>query len=610
MIETQLDSFFEGTATNLGEWMGGRLVDGGAEFAVWAPNAASVLVRGEFSGPEGIALENRQGVWTGTVDGLEAGTRYHFVVRTPDGRELEKIDPFALRFADPSAADAVLWDSSYAWGDDRWMRQRAKRQSLDAPISVYEVHAGSWKRFGAKGPDYRRIARPLADYCQRLNFTHVEFLPLTEHPFYGSWGYQSLGYFAPTGRYGDPDDLKYLVDTLHQAGIGVFLDWVPSHFPMDPHGLASFDGTPLFEHGDPKRGYHPDWKSAIFDYGRPEVRSFLISSALHWLREFHVDGLRVDAVASMLYLDYSRNEGEWEPNRDGGRENLEAIEFIRQFNETVHHLHPDVLTIAEESTAWPGVSHSAKAGGLGFSMKWDMGWMHDSLEYFGRDPVHRQYHHNDITFRAMYQFRENFMLALSHDEVVHAKGSLYRKMAGNPHQKLANLRLLLAYMMMAPGKKLLFMGSEFAQDPEWDHDGELNWEQLRDRGHKGIRKLVKDLNEIYTSEPFLGATDFDSSGFRWSVVDDSDNSVFAFVRERGTERVLCALNCTPVGRWTYNVPVDNGESWDILVNTDRRRYGGTGKFRKRVLHPHQSRSGGWEIELNLPPLAAVILLQR
>jgi 1,4-alpha-glucan branching enzyme len=492
---------------------------------------------------------------------------------------VDKADPFAFLQEEPPRTASVVWDLSYEWGDHEWMAARRQRNTLDKPISVYEVHLGSWRRVpeeGGRWLTYRELAPLLAEYVKEMGFTHVEFLPVTEHPFYGSWGYQVTGFYAPTRRYGTPQDLMYLIDHLHQHGIGVILDWVPAHFPTDEHGLGYFDGTHLYEHSDPRQGFHPDWGSAIFNYGRNEVRSFLISNALFWLDRYHVDGLRVDAVASMLYLDYSRKEGEWVPNRFGGRENLEAIDFLRRFNEEVYRNYPDVQTVAEESTAWPMVSRPTYVGGLGFGLKWDMGWMHDTLHYLSRDPIHRHYHQNEITFRMLYAFTENYLLPLSHDEVVHGKGALLSKMPGDYWQKFANLRLLFGYQFGMAGKKLLFMGGEFGQWNEWHHDTSLDWNLLDYPLHAGLRRWVLDLNRVYRAEPALHECDCDAAGFEWVDCNDADSSTMSFLRRGRDPRasVLVVCNFTPVVRRNYRVGVPHGGFWKELLNSDAWDYGG------------------------------------
>jgi 1,4-alpha-glucan branching enzyme len=591
LSEDDIYLFNEGTHGRLAEKLGAhQVVDGetaGTYFAVWAPNAERVSVVGDFNEwdreAHPLRPRGRSGIWEGFVPDVGKGHLYKFHVASRHrGHRVDKADPFALYNEVPPRTASVVWDLEYGWGDDEWMRERGARQRLDAPMCIYEVHLGSWMRApdeGNRSLSYRELAPRLADYVARLGFTHVEFLPVMEHPFYGSWGYQTTGYFAPTSRYGTPQDFMYLVDHLHRAGIGVILDWVPSHFPTDQHGLGFFDGTHLFEHADPRKGFHPDWKSYVFNYGRSEVRSFLISSALHWLSAYHADGLRVDAVASMLYLDYSRAEGEWIPNQYGGRENLEAIDFLRRLNEDVYRAHPDVQTIAEESTAWPMVSRPTYLGGLGFGMKWDMGWMHDTLEYMSHQPVHRKYHHNNLTFRQLYAASENFVLPLSHDEVVHGKGSLLGKMPGDDWQRFANLRLLLGYMCAQSGKKLLFMGGEFGQWREWNHDESLDWHLLDHGPHAGLQRWVRDLNTFYRGEPGLHETDADPAGFEWVDANDNEASVITFLRKaRSTgNMLLVACNFTPVPRDNYRVGVPRGGHWREALNSDAPLYGGSGQ---------------------------------
>ncbi|HLE80246.1 MAG TPA: 1,4-alpha-glucan branching protein GlgB, partial [Dehalococcoidia bacterium] len=499
-----------------------------------------------------------------------------------------------------------------AWGDQGWMGDRSRRNGLSAPLAVYEVHIGSWKRSPEEGHrllTYRELAPELVDYVQRMGFTHVEFLPVMEHPFYGSWGYQTTGYFAPTSRYGTPQDFMYLVDYLHQHDIGVILDWVPSHFPTDEHSLGYFDGTHLYEHSLPEKGFHPDWGSFIFNYGRHEVRSFLLSSALFWLGRYHADGLRVDAVASMLYLDYSRKAGEWMPNQYGGRENLEAIDFLRRFNTDVFKNHPDVQTIAEESTAWPAVSRPIYVGGLGFGLKWDMGWMHDTLEYITREPIHRRFHQNQLTFRMIYAFHENFVLPLSHDEVVHGKGSLLGKMPGDDWQKFANLRLLLGYMYAQSGKKLLFMGGEIGQRREWEHDEGLDWYLLQDAPHAGVQRWIQDLNRCYRGEPALHELDTDPAGFEWIDAGDAESSIICFLRKGHSshDTVLVVCNFTPVPRHNYRVGVPRGGSWSELMNSDAHEYGGSGQgnFGGVQAAPVRFHGRPYSLTITLPPLGVV-----
>ncbi|HZD18778.1 MAG TPA: 1,4-alpha-glucan branching protein GlgB, partial [Actinomycetota bacterium] len=530
------------------------------------------------------------------------------------GHAVDKADPYAVHAETPPRTGSIVWPLDHDWGDGAWMEARGERQRLDAPVSIYEVHLGSWRRVPEQEDrplSYREIAEPLADHAERLGFTHVEFLPLMEHPFYGSWGYQTTGYFAPTSRYGTPQDLMHLIDHLHRRGIGVILDWVPSHFPNDEHGLAFFDGTHLYEHADPRLGFHPDWKSAVFNYGRNEVRSFLISSALHWLSTYHVDGLRVDAVASMLYRDYSREEGEWIPNEFGGRENLEAIDFLRQLNHEIYRVHPDVQTYAEESTAWPMVSRPTYIGGLGFGFKWDMGWMHDTLQYFSRDPIHRKHHHNELTFRALYAGSENYVLPLSHDEVVHGKGSLVSKMPGDEWQKMANLRALFGYMYAQPGKKLIFQGGEIAQWREWNHDGSVDWHLLQGRFHSGMKRWLSDLNRMYAAEPALHERDGDPSGFEWIDANDNDGSVLSFIRKAASndDQILVACNFTPIVRHNYLIGVPREGAWEELLNSDADAYAGSGSGNMGRVEALPVSMHGRPVALNLtlPPLGVVFL---
>src|SRR5690554_273809 len=613
----------EGSHFRLYEKMGSHLApDGeGTYFAVWAPNAEGVSVIGDWNGwdPDADPLRpvGSSGVWAAFVPAARAAHAYKYRIRN-GSYQVDKADPFAFHHETPPRTASKIWDLSYEWDDEECMRTRGTRNRLTDPISVYEVHLGSWRR-DPSDPQrfltYRELAPQLAEYVSSLGFTHVEFLPVMEHPFYGSWGYQTTGYFAPTSRYGTPQDFMYLIDTLHQAGIGVILDWVPSHFPTDEHGLGYFDGTHLFEHADPRQGFHPDWKSSIFNYGRAEVPAFLISSALFWLDRYHVDGLRVDAVASMLYLDYSRKEGEWIPNRFGGRENLEAIEFLRRLNETAYGEYPEIQTIAEESTAWPMVSRPLYLGGLGFGMKWDMGWMHDTLQYFSRDPMFRAYHHNELTFRMVYAFTESFMLPLSHDEVVHGKGSMIRKMPGDQWQQFANLRLLYAYMWTQPGKKLLFMGSEFAQWSEWNHDSGLEWKLIDFHTHGGLQRLVADLNRLYREEPALHELDTDPAGFEWVDANDNVHSVLTYLRKSSDgDTLLVALNFTPEPRHAYRVGVPHSGRWDEVLNTDARIYGGSGQGNLGGVEtgplpvPHHGRPDS--IDIVIPPLGAVVFKHR
>ena len=625
--------FNEGTHSHLYEKLGAHPVTvdrvSGTYFAVWAPDARQVSVVGDFNGWDPLAhplrVKESSGIWEGFVPAAGPGTVYKFhIVSRHRGYQVDKSDPFAFFCETPPRTASIVWDLSHSWQDDEWMRGRGDRNALASPISTYEVHLGSWMRApaassgdGGHGNDrpgfltYRDLAPRLAEYCTRLGFTHVEFLPMMEHPFYGSWGYQTTGYFAPTSRYGTPQEFMELIDTLHGAGIAVILDWVPSHFPSDEHGLGFFDGTHLYEHADPRLGFHPDWKSFIFNYGRNEVRSFLLSSAMHWLSTYHADGLRVDAVASMLYLDYSRKEGEWLPNRYGGRENLEAIEFLRQLNTTVYGEHPDVQTVAEESTAWPMVSRPTYLGGLGFGMKWDMGWMHDTLQYMSHDPIHRKFHHNELTFRQIYAFTENFALPLSHDEVVYGKGSLLGKMPGDEWQRLANLRLLFGYMWAQTGKKLLFMGGEFGQWREWNHEESLDWHLVEQPAHGGVQRWVEDLNGLYRSKRAMHELESDTAGFEWIDANDSAQSVLTFLRKGRSEEdvILVACNFTPVPRPNYLVGVPQGGTWKEVLNSDASVYGGSGWGNLGGMEslPISVHGRPRAINLTLPPLACVFL---
>ncbi len=621
LTEDDLYLFNEGSHSRLYGKLGAHPLtaggEGGTWFAVWAPDAEQVSVMGDFNhwnrGSHPLRPRGQSGIWEGFVPGVGQGMSYKYhVVSRYNGYRVDKADPFAFHNELPPRTASVVWDLGYTWGDREWMAKRRSHNALTAPIAIYEVHLGSWIRAPEEQHrplTYRELASRLAEYVQRTGFTHVEFLPVMEHPFYGSWGYQTTGYFAPTSRYGTPQDFMYLIDLLHQHGIGVILDWVPSHFPTDEHGLGYFDGTHLYEHGDPRQGLHPDWDTFVFNYGRNEVRSFLMSSALFWLDTYHADGLRVDAVASMLYLDYSRKEGEWIPNRYGGRENLEAIAFLRRLNEEVYRSHPDILSVAEESTAWPMVSRPTYVGGLGFGMKWDMGWMHDTLEYMSKDPVHRKYHHNALTFRMLYAFTENFVLPLSHDEVVQGKGSLLGKMPGDDWQKFANLRLLYGTMYAQPGKKLFFMGGEFGQWREWNHEESLDWHLAQFAPHAGLQRWVGDLNRLYRREPALHALDCDWAGFEWIDANDSEQSVLSFIRKgRSTDETLLVVgNFTPVPRAAYRVGVPRGGEWREVLNSDAREYGGSGwgNLGGRKAAPVSSHGRPYSLILNLPPLAAV-----
>ncbi len=621
--ELDLHLFNEGTNhrayRSLGAHLGTAGGVAGTSFAVWAPNAERVSVMGDFDGWDKESHPLRQlgtsGVWQGFVPGVGQGAVYKYHVRSRErGFSADKADPFGFLHEISPRTGSMVWDLGYEWGDEEWMRSRAARNGFASPMSIYEVHVGSWRRVpeeGGRPLGYREIAPLLADHCTEMGFTHVELMPVMEHPFYGSWGYQTTGYFAPTSRYGTPQDFMFLVDTLHRRGIGVILDWVPSHFPADGHGLAFFDGTHAFEHADRRQGHHPDWDSYIFNYGRHEVRSFLLSSALFWLDLYHADGLRVDAVASMLYLDYSRREGEWVPNAHGGRENLDAISFMRRLNEVVYAEHPDVQTIAEESTSWPMVSRPVYVGGLGFGMKWDMGWMHDTLAYLRQDPIHRKFHHGELTFRMMYAFSENFVLSLSHDEVVHGKGSLLDKMPGFDRDKFANLRLLYGYMWGLPGKKLLFMGGEIAQGREWSHERGLDWDLVGVDRHEGVRRWVRDLGRLLLAEPALHAKDFDPSGFEWVDCLDAENGVLAFLRKGGPRDadILVVLNFTPVPRMDYRVGVPRGGPWEEVLNGDAAPYGGRGfgNLGRVEASPAAAHGRPFSLALTLPPLAALFL---
>ncbi len=610
----------EGRHEQLYERLGAhvREIDGvvGTAFAVWAPNARSVSVVGDFNSWDGRLNPMRtlgsSGIWELFVPGVDDGQKYKYEIRTREGQLRIKADPVAFATEVPPANASVVHASRHEWSDAEWLERRRTTEPLKGPLSIYEVHLGSWRRNpleGNRSLNYLELADELSDYARDLGFTHIELMPVMEHPFAGSWGYQVTGYFAPTSRFGAPDDFRCFVDRLHRNGIGVILDWVPAHFPRDDWALARFDGTALYEHSDPRRGAHPDWGTLVFNLGRNEVKNFLLSNALYWLREHHADGIRVDAVASMLYLDYSRNEGEWVPNQFGGREDLDAVQFLKETNETLYGREPGVISAAEESTAWPGVSRPTYLGGLGFGFKWNMGWMHDTLSYFQKDPVYRRFHHHTLTFSLMYAFSENFILPLSHDEVVHGKGSLIDKMPGDRWQKFANLRSLYAYMWAHPGKKLLFMGGELAQVDEWNYDSSLHWHLLEHAEHQGVQSLVRDLNRVYRDEPALWEVDFDPSGFRWLEPNDAANNVLAFARlsENGERQLVCVCNLSPVPRYDYRVGMPVCCRWREVVNTDATVYGGSGV----------GNMGGVEAEavpwhdqpfsatLTLPPLAAV-----
>ena len=621
---TDLDIYLfkEGNHNRLHDKLGSHIIEAdgarGTCFAVWAPNAQSVSVIGDFNGwnNESHPLSPRwdgSGIWEGFVPGVGHGAlyKYHIVSRFSN-YEADKGDPFAFYWEVSPKTASIVWDTSYEWGDDDWMGNRKSRNSLDSPYSIYEMHLGSWRRVpeeGNRSLTYREMAHYLPDYVAEMGFTHVEFMPPMEHPFYGSWGYQVLGFFAPTSRYGTPQDFMYLVDKLHQKGIGVVLDWVPSHFPDDAYGLGYFDGTHLFEHQDPKKGFHPEWKSSIFNYGRNEVKAFLISSAMFWLEKYHTDALRVDAVASMLYLDYGRRDGEWIPNNYGGKENIEAISFIRSVNEAAYTRHPDIQTIAEESTAWPMVSRPPYLGGLGFGMKWNMGWMHDTLKYFSLDSIFRKYHHNELTFSIWYAFFENFVLPLSHDEVVYGKGSLLGRMPGDDWQKFANLRALFGYMWGHPGKKLLFMGGEFGQWNEWYHEESIHWHLLQHSTHQGVKRWVQDLNALLKNEPALHEKDFEMDGFEWADLSDWEGSVISFIRKGRSDRekVLVVCNLTPVLRMNYRIGVPDGGYWKELLNSDSTIYGGSGQGNMGGVDavPVPMHGKYHSLSLTLPPLSTM-----
>jgi len=618
-----LHLFGEGTHFQLAERLGAvvGVCEGvaGVGFSVWAPNARRVSVVGDFNSWDGrrhpMRRRDEAGVWELFVPRLSPGERYKFEIVGPDGRTLpQKADPLARQTELPPATASVVAETpAYDWGDADWMAARARRQAPDAPISIYEIHAGSWLRpegDPSGSLDWAQLAERLIPYVARLGFTHVELMPIMEHPFGGSWGYQPLSQFAPSARFGAPEDFAGFVDACHDQGIGVILDWVPAHFPTDAHGLALFDGTHLYEHADPREGVQQDWNTLIYNLGRTEVQGFLIASALHWLERFHVDGLRVDAVASMLYRDYSRAAGEWTPNIYGGRENLEAVAFLKRLNTVISERCPGAVTIAEESTAWPGVSAPVASGGLGFAFKWNMGWMHDTLTYYGRDPIYRAWNHSDITFGLVYAFSERFVLPLSHDEVVHGKGSLYQRAPGDEWQKLANLRAYFSFMWTHPGKKLLFMGGEIAQPREWNHDASIDWALLDDPRHAGVQRIVGDLNRLYGAEPALHEGDAEPFGFQWVIGDDAADSVFAYLRrDRAGAAMLVVLNMTPVVRDAYRVGVPESGYWAERLNSDAALYGGSNVGNEGGVEaaPTPAHGHGWSLRLRLPPLAALIL---
>ncbi len=623
MDETDLDLFARGEDHHAWRHLGSHVMTEGAatgvHFAVWAPNASRVSVIGDFNRWDGRVHPMRlllpYGVWAIFIPGLGDGECYKYEVRTGSGQLMQKQDPYGQRFEVPPLSATIVHEPrEQPWTDHWWMDDRRNFGCwLDRPMSIYEVHLGSWARVPEEGDrflTYRELADRLVPYVKEQGFTHIELLPVLEHPFLGSWGYQVTGFFAPTSRFGAPDDFKAFVDACHRAGIGVLLDWVPGHFPRDMHSLASFDGTALYEHADPRRGEHRDWGTLIFNYGRNEVRSFLLSSARYWLDEFHIDGLRADAVASMLYLDYSRNEGEWLPNQYGGRENLEAIDFLHRMNTLVHAV-PGVISAAEESTAWPAVSRPVYLGGLGFTYKWNMGWMHDILQYASLDPIHRRWWHNEVTFSMLYAYHENFILPFSHDEVVHGKGSMIGKMPGDEWQRFANLRTLYTFLFTHPGKKLMFMGAEFGQVREWNYDGSLEWHVLQYPVHSGVSRLVKDLNRVYRSEPSLYELDYDPSGFQWIDCNDNENSVFSFIRRARDpgDCTVTVLNFTPVPRMEYRIGVPEPGRYRELINSDSELYAGSnmGNGGGVTSEPVPAHGQPHSLKLVLPPLAGLIL---
>ncbi len=627
LTEFDVYLFKEGKHFDLYNKLGAHLVKHEGKdkvrFAVWAPNAKLVTVMGDFNGWSKDSHQlyprlDESGIWEGYFENVKKGMLYKYHIESQHNNyKVDKTDPFANYNEIAPSTASIVWDLDYQWNDAQWIKERDKKNGHDSPVSIYELHMESWRRVPEEDNrplTYREMAVQLVDYIKETGFTHVEFLPVMEHPFSGSWGYQVLGFFAPTSRFGTPQDFMYLVDTLHQNDIGVILDWVPSHFPGDEHGLHFFDGTYLYEHEDPKQGYHPDWSSYIFNYSRNEVRDFLISSAHYWLDKYHIDGLRVDAVASILYLDYSRKEGEWIPNEHGGNENIAAIEFIRDLNISIYERFPGVQTIAEESTAWPMVTRPTYAGGLGFGYKWNMGWMHDSLDYFSKDPVHRRYHHNQITFSIWYAFNENFMLSISHDEVVHGKGSLMNKMPGDEWQKFANMRLLLGYMYAHPGKKLLFMGSEFGQWKEWNHETSLDWHLNDLDNHQGLLKWMKDVNETYKKYPALYEVDFEQRGFKWIDANDSENSILSFIRydKDNANPVIVICNFTPIPRYNYLVGVPEEGYWNEILNSDAKIYGGSGhgNFGGTEATPVAYHNEYQSINVVLPPLGVVMLTKE
>jgi 1,4-alpha-glucan branching enzyme len=617
--------FNQGSHFRLYEKLGAHLIAGentGTYFAVWAPDAEQVFVMGDFNqwhrDSHALMPKGQSGIWEGFFPDMGKGALYKYrIVSRFNGYRVDKADPLSIFNEVPPKTASIVWDLDYTWGDREWMAGRHQRNRLDKPMAIYEMHLGSWRRIeqeGNRSLSYRELAPQLADYLQKLDYTHVEFMPVMDHPFFGSWGYQITGFFAPSGNFGTPQDLMYLIDYLHQRGIGVILDWVPSHFPSDEHGPAFFDGTHLYEHADSRQGYHPEWNSFIFNYGRNEVRSFLISNALFWLDRYHADGLRVDGVASMLYLDYARKDGEWVPNKYGGRENIDAIDFLRRLNAAVYEHFPDTQTIAEESTDWPMVSRPTYVGGLGFGLKWDMGWMHDTLQYMCKEPVHRRYHQDKLTFRMLYAFHENFVLPLSHDEVVYGKGSLLGKMSGDDWQKFANLRALYGYMYAQPAKKLLFMGGEFGQWREWSHDGSLDWDLVDYPLHSGVQQWIRDLNRLYRSEPALHELDCEPAGFEWIDCGDAESSVVSLIRKgKSTANlVLMVCNFTPVPRQEYRIGAPHGGFWREALNSDATEYGGSGMGNGGGVDadPWPQHGRPFSLALTLPPLSVLFLTDK
>ena len=603
-----IQAYCEGWSSTSYEFLGCFPVEEGVLFRVWAPNAEAVSVVGDWNywSIDADKMGHvKGGIWEGIAPNAAINQRYKFAIR-PCGSDtvLQKADPCARRAELPPATASIVWKSDFSWTDEEWMSAREHHQSLNAPISIYELHLGSWKKANGSFPSYKEIAKDVIAHVTRCGFTHIELLPISGHPFYGSWGYQCLGYFAPTARYGSPDEFKFFVNELHRAGIGIILDWVPAHFPVDDHGLKQFDGSFLYEHADPRKGFHPDWKTAIFNYDRHEVRSFLLSSADFWLREYHIDGIRVDAVASMLYLNYSRNDGEWIPNETGGKENWGAVHFLKLLNDSIQSNHPGALTIAEESTAWPQITGATKDGGLGFHLKWDMGWMHDTLTYAQKEPLYRAHHHGQLTFRAVYAFSEQFVLALSHDEVVHGKGSMVDKMPGDHWQKLAHNRLLWSYQMIQPGKKMLFMGMELGQYGDWNHDEQLQWHLLQQPDHAQMIDFLAALHQLYRSSPALYEQDFTEKGTRWLHMNDSQQSIIAIARQDNNGQTIVGVcNWTPVVRYNYVLPVPHPGTWIEVLNSDDKAFGGSGVT---ATAPAFSTSTEWghRISISIPPLGA------